>query len=230
MKEPKVCVATSWKGGTGKTTLAVACISILAETKKILVIDLDSNLSMTSVFKMVDQTPNSLSLLDGMPIKPIRFSENIDVIPSEMKISQRQNIAPKTLKKRLEKCDLSKYDYVFIDPPGTMDALTRMAITAADLIVIPAKPSLIDFKAVGYVLEEMEMMDIEADVNVVLNDWDSKRNLNGIYEKFETLDDLFFPFPIGAMKSLKNITADPNFKLFGYARKAIVRLIEGVVL
>lgn len=229
----KIVTFSSWKGGTGKTTLTSSTIKNLSENgKKILVIDLDSNISITTVFNMAFKNITSINLLNGETVEPYEVSKNIDIIPSDMRISKMANLHDGVLKRALKKMDLEKYDYVFIDPPGTMNSLTRNAMKAADTVIIPAMPSEIDLHATGYVLNEMEEMELESDVNIVLNGNDPKKNLDDIYKKFaEQYDGFFYPYPISAMKSLKNLTHDIlNYKLIGKAKTMIDSFVEGVVL
>lgn len=224
---------SSWKGGTGKTTLAVAAITTLAKMgKKVLAIDLDSNLSLTRCFEAIGNAETSVDLLNGSIIEPVKVSGNIDIIPSDLRISRMSNISDRTLKVSMKKLNLSGYDYVYIDPPGTMNALTRNAICASDKVVIPSMPSEIDFEATGLVFEEMEMMGVEADISVILNGFDTKRNLNYITNKFvEEYKDFYYHPPIPAMKSLKNLTANVSgYNLTGRAKELIDRFVEGVIL
>lgn len=230
MKKITLC---SWKGGTGKTTLTAAAIKTLAnQGYKILVIDLDSNLSMTRAFNAVGKSGTSIDLLNGDAVQPHEtFVKNVDIIPSNLRISTMANLSERVLKTRLKKMDLSKYDYVFIDPPGTMNSLTRNAICTADKVIIPSMPSDIDYEATGLVIEEMEMMGVEADVSIVLNGFDAKRNLNNIKNQFiETYDELFYQPPVSAMKSLKNLTANiSKYQLTGRAKEIIDRFVLEVV-
>jgi len=233
MSNPKITAFVSHKGGTGKTTTNVATMKTLAGMgKKCLAIDFDSNLSLSQIFDSVGHSPNSIDLLNGDKINPMQTSvENIWIIPSDLRIFRMSSLPEKILKKSLMAQDLSMFDYVFLDPPGTLNAMTATVICAADKIIIPAMPSEIDFEATSLVIEEMEMMDVEADVSIVLNGWDSKRNLNGILEKFQTYEDLFYSKPIPAMKSLKNLTENvEKYKLVGVAKKRIEDFVLGVVL
>ncbi len=230
MKKPLIVTLASWKGGTGKSTLTTAVVSVLSLLFKILIIDLDSNLSITRVMGQEDSDISSINLLDGEPVIPVSVTGNIDIIPSDLKISQKQGIADRVLKVRLENFDLSKYDYVFIDPPGTMDTLTRNAIVACDRLIIPGMPSDIDFKAINLVFDEIMLMGAEPDVSVVLNGWDKKRNLNDILEKYQSLEEFFIPEPVGAMKSLKTLTDNfHDYRLSGQAKSAIERFADKVV-
>ncbi len=233
----KIITCASWKGGTGKTTLAVSAITTLAKQgKKILVIDLDSNLSVTRVFKKVGFSYSSFDLLSGETrtedIIHETKNDNIHIIPSELKISRMSSLSDRVLKKMIKKLDTSEYDYIFIDPPGTMNALTRNAICAADQVIIPAMPSMIDFEATGLVFEEMEMMDVEADVQIILNGFDSKKNVDNIYNSFlDEYPDHFYKNQISAMKSLKNLTANVGkYKLQGRAKEIIDMFVQEVIL
>lgn len=231
----KIITFASWKGGTGKTTLSVSAITTLAKIgKKILVIDLDSNLSMTRCFGMVGADLNSVHLLNGdLRNKSFIGAEGkIHIIPSDLRISRMTNISDKTLSVQIGKLDINGYDYIFIDPPGTMNALTRNAIVAADQIIIPSMPSMIDFEATGLVFEELEMMDVEADISVVLNGYDSKRNVSDIVESFKSeYKDFYYQNSISAMKSLKNLTANVSkYKLQGRAKEIIDQFVQEVIL
>ena len=239
----KTIVCASWKGGSGKTTLSAACIKSLANKgKKILVIDLDSNLSMTHVFDAVGKSKTSVSFLNGdfsqIYEEHVTDFANLYIIPSELRISRLSNLPERTLKIRIanllkeqELAGFNEFDYIFIDPPGTMNDLTRAAIAAANQIIIPAMPSEIDFQATGLVMEEMEMMGVEADVQVVLNGFDPKRNINNIAGKFsEQYGEFFYNKPVSAMKSLKNLTANfETYNLQGRAKMIIDDFVEEVV-
>ncbi len=228
----KTITLSSWKGGTGKTTLAAAAIKTLSnQGEKILVIDLDSNLSMTRIFNVVGLAGNTIDLLNGESIEPYQVDNNIYIFPSDLRISRISNLPERTLKNALSKLDLSTFDYVFIDPPGTMNDLTRCGITAADKIIIPAMPSVIDFEATGLVMEEMEMMGVEADVQIVLNGYDTRKNNSEILNTFiKKYPNFLYMFPIASMKSLKNLTADiANYSLRGRAKDIIESFVREVV-
>jgi len=233
----KTITFANWKGGTGKTTLLISAIKTLSKKgKKILGIDLDSNLSLTRCFDAVGRTHNSIDLLNGTFNKfhadNLTGIPDVHIISSNLRISRMTNISDRTLLMNLKKIDLSEYDYIFIDPPGTMNALTRNAICASDVVIIPSMPSSIDFEATALVFEEMIMLGVEADVSVVLNGYDSKRNINKIKDDFsEEYPDFFYKNPISAMKSLKNLTANiADYELQSRAKQIIDNFVEEVIL
>lgn len=238
----KMITFASWKGGTGKTSLATAAIETLAKQgKNILVIDLDSNLSMSSIYDKIGMNGNSVELLNGnIRIYPF-FCGHFQtcIIPSDLKISRLNNISDRVLKTNINKLlnelnNVVPYDYIFIDPPGTMNALTRNAMIAADKIIIPAMCSEIDYNATKLILEEMEMCGIDADVQIILNRYDTKRNTPGIEEQFRN-DPELSPFlwcgRIPAMKSISRLTAEltKGYTLQGKAREIIENFVNEVV-
>lgn len=234
MNKTKIIAIASHKGGTGKTTIETACITTLARMGyKCLVADFDSNLSLTQIFGKVNHSPTTVDLLNGDKIEPIKTDyENIWIIPSDLKIFRMSSLPEKTLKKRLANQDLSMFDFLFLDPPGTLNAMTSTVICAADQVIIPAMPSMIDFEATGLVFEELEMMDVEADIDIVMNGNDPKKNVDDIYSKFLTeYPDFFYKNPISAMKSLKNLTANVSkYKLTGRAKEIIDGFVQEVIL
>lgn len=239
----KIITFASWKGGTGKTSLTVAAIETLAALgKKILVIDLDSNLSISSIYNMIGMNYTSIDLLNGtMPTVKIQsnpINNKIDFIPSRLEISRMMNISDRVLTMNLYKLTIKdeyQYDYIFIDPPGTMNALTRNAIVAADKIIIPAMFSDIDFSATKLIFEEMEMCGAEADIQIVLNRFDEKRSAPGIEDRFredEQFKDFMWQGKISSMRSIARLTSElqSGYALQGLAKQIIENFVKEVIL
>lgn len=233
----KIITFASWKGGTGKTSLATACIELLAKLgRKILIIDLDSNLSMTSVYNITNWSDTSINLLNGdKNIVPYKHNEYTYIFPSDLRIARLNNISDRVLKINFAKTNfnISKFDYIFIDPPGTMNALTRNAMVTADKIIIPAMFSDIDYQATELILEEMELCGVEADIQIVLNRYDEKRNTPGIEEKFrDRFKDFIWNKKIPAMKSINRLTSELTkcYTLHGRAKQIMTNFVKEVIL
>jgi len=232
----KIYTFASWKGGTGKTSLACAAIETLSKQgATILIIDLDSNLSMSSIYNAIGAKYTSIDLLNGnININPKYLSPLLRIIPSDLRIARLNNISDRVLKINLSKCDLSCYDYVFIDPPGTMNALTRNAMVAADRIIIPAMISDIDYQATGLIIEELEMLSVESDIKIVLNRFDAKRTPERIENKFRCsayIQAFLWPKKIPSMKSICRLTAEvmQGYDLQGAAKNIIDNFVEEVI-
>jgi len=235
---PKIYTFASWKGGTGKTSLECCAIETLAKQgANILIIDLDSNLSMSSIYDAIGAKYTSIDLLNAVggviKIEPslCLSSSGAYIIPSDLRIARLNNISDRVLKVNLSKCDLTGYDYIFIDPPGTMNALTRNAMVATDKIIIPAMISDIDYQATGLIMEELEMIGVDADVKIVLNRFDTKRTPEGIEAKFRTdekLNPFLWPGKIPSMKSICRLTAEllSGYSLQGAAKTIIDSFVK----
>lgn len=231
--KPVIITFASWKGGTGKTTLMAAVVYVLAKLGfKCGIIDIDSNLSMSVIFNATHNNFTSFNLLSGIQGVFQKVMKNIHIIPSRLEISKLDNMSQNELAYRLKKMDLSDFDFIFIDPPGTMNALTRNAICAADKIIVPATPSSIDYAATSLVFDELEMMNIESDVTVIVNDSMPKTNTPGILEKFaEEYKEFIYPEIITNMLSLKNLTTNIyTYNFSGIAKGKIDRFVKEVIL
>lgn len=52
--------------------------------------------------------------------------------------------------------ELGHYDYVVIDGAGSLSGITSAAVMVSDLVIIPVKPSPLDFAAAGSVITVLE--------------------------------------------------------------------------
>jgi chromosome partitioning protein len=115
----RVLAFVTQKGGSGKTTLAFCC-AVAAEEKgkKALILDMDPQSTATAWFK--DREADSPALAT------IKSSE---------------------LREAITKAERAGYDLLFIDTPGRDEPATAAAIRAADLCIIPCRPTPGDMKA-----------------------------------------------------------------------------------
>lgn len=149
------------KGGVGKTTTVVnLAAAIRKKGKKVLVIDLDSQANTTfatGLVKFYDEKfddikdSNILQILQSEELYPIeevarksQFSNpEIDVVPSHIDLMQYENELNQLDYSRLiliDKLDQVKdrYDIVLIDTPPSLNLYARIALIAADYLIIPS--------------------------------------------------------------------------------------------
>lgn len=139
------------KGGVAKTTTTVSLGAALAEAgKKVLLIDLDAqaNLSLSLGIEN-EQVKISISkaLLDSTPftaiIQPTGFS-NLSIVPSSPEIGLAERFLPiqrdyeSTLDRLINQADLD-FDYILMDCPPFLGAVTLNALVAANLLMIPTQ-------------------------------------------------------------------------------------------
>jgi chromosome partitioning protein len=117
------------KGGVGKTTLCAALSSYasMASKKKIAIIDLDPQGSLTAWWNQ--REASSPELIEA----------------------NAGNLA-----EMLERAEASGYDYVFVDtPPGHMKTI-EAGIKCASYVLVPCQPSPVDIAAIGDTLQVIE--------------------------------------------------------------------------
>lgn len=140
------------KGGVAKTTSTLSLGAALAELGyRILLIDLDpqANLTLALGLEPVEATINSSHvIIESLALRQaIRTTEteNIDLIPCNAKIETAEQFLPLRtgyagiLKHAIETAQPLKYDYILLDCPPALGAITLNALTASTLVIIPTQ-------------------------------------------------------------------------------------------
>ena len=226
-----IITISSWKGGTGKTTLSVLLATILAARgKRILIVDLDSNCAISQCFGQVLKDFTSMEFLSGTGenfrgIYPAM--DGIDIIPGNLNNMLINNMMDRQLKVNLNRGGYAtKYDYVIIDPPGYWGAHTRNAVFASDVLVIPGACSRIDFEASKLYFNTLRQYGVDVETYICVNAFNAKNNLPGIHEEYKNeFGEFLIPEPIPYIKSLKQLTSDVNYPL----QSAVKKRLEGFV-
>ena len=209
-----VITNASWKGGTGKSTLAsYEAYALAREGYKVLIIDLDPNCAISQIFGVIFKDVSSLEFLTGIweDFKGIYPAmENIDIIPGNLNNGLLNNIMDLSLRNALKRAGLiDSYDFIIIDPPGYWGVHTRNAVFAADFLIIPGTCSRIDFEASKLFFKTLQQSGVETETFVLVNAYNEKSNLPGIWESYqEEFKTFLFEKPVPYIKSLKRLTND----------------------
>lgn len=170
-----ICFASK-KGGVSKTTSALVAGLMLAETGRVLMIDLDSQNAMTSFFFDDLDKISGKTILEGLKgeklfkqtIFPV--GDNISAIPSVLEfeaIDEWQRTGKELiLRKELKKLE-KDYDYVILDTPPNLRTETVLGLVAADVIVIPARLEKMDTRAIDFTMDKINSQ-IKEDFNPTL--------------------------------------------------------------
>lgn len=138
------------KGGVGKTTTTVNLAAALAQAgSRALIIDLDpqANASFSLGLKKQDQTIfNVLAYGDPVTkvIKPL--TDNLHIVPSSIHLAgfEKNTEVGKEfiLTEALEEIQ-ADYDFILIDCPPSLGALTISALTASDYSIVALQPEFL---------------------------------------------------------------------------------------
>ncbi|WP_418909362.1 ParA family protein (plasmid) [Borreliella sinica] len=154
IKKPVIITMASIKGGVGKSTLSILFSHVLKESgKKVLLIDLDPQNSLTSYFhRHVNNIEkyNVYNILKGN----INFNEcvnkindYISIIPSHPVLENfnaeivdfKEIVLEYYLNENMQQCN---FDYIIIDTSPNSGYLLKNALNAANYIVIPVQIEL----------------------------------------------------------------------------------------
>ena len=132
------------KGGVCKTSTAVSLASELTQRGyKTLLIDTDPQGNLSFAAHAGNGHVIAEVISGGLPAYEAiqKTPEGLLIIPSDPSISKFQQSDPDLLKKALKRIRTS-FDLMIIDTPPTLSGITINAIRAADLVIIPATPSV----------------------------------------------------------------------------------------
>ena len=147
----KIIAIANQKGGVGKSTVSLHVGGILAEKgKKTLLIDMDQQGNLSSVFvqnifslkfTIADLLLNSgISVTDV--IQPTQIP-NLFILPANLSLSDLDaqlagdDDAQYLLTDIIETLSFEEFDFILIDCPPNLGRATRMALVAAQVVIIP---------------------------------------------------------------------------------------------
>lgn len=139
----KTIAIVNHKGGVGKTTTTVNLGAALARSgARVLCVDIDSQQNLTSSLMNEEEVSVSISdsLGNGAELPIIEVSERLLLIPSDLNLAGVEiDLIPRqrNILKSLLAPIAPKYDYILIDCPPSLGALTVNALVAADEIYLP---------------------------------------------------------------------------------------------
>lgn len=169
MANAQVTCIGNQKGGVGKTTTTESLAVALSKAgKRVLVVDLDPQASLT--IAMGNPLPDELNttvtdimrdVIDGKEIQKgcgiLHHEEGVDLLPANIELAGMEAslvnvMSRETILKEYLSTVRKDYDHILIDCMPSLGMLTINALTAADSILIPMQPQYLSAKGLEQLL------------------------------------------------------------------------------
>lgn len=202
-RKPRIFAVANQKGGVGKTTTSINLGTALAAVgRRVLVVDFDAqgNAStglgvprqdrrLTSYNVVIDRIPIFEAAVQTLVprLHLVPGDENLAGVETELSSDPRRSyrmrdaLAP--LREQGQSDSENAYDYVLIDCPPSLSALTINAMTGADALLVPLQCEFLALEGLSQLLRTVEVVrsglnpDLEIQ-GVVLTMYDRRNNLS----------------------------------------------------
>lgn len=191
----KVIAIANQKGGVGKTTTSInLSASLAAKGKKVLVIDTDPQGNTTSGFGVekndLDNTIYELILgecsIHDCVVKEV--VKNVSLLPSNVNLAAAEiELIGVEKKEYILKNEVDwikdQYDFIIIDCPPSLNALTINALTTADSVLVPIQCEYYALEGLSQLMHTIELvqdrLNPELEIEgVVFTMYDARTNLS----------------------------------------------------
>ncbi|WP_024653094.1 ParA family protein [Borrelia persica] len=152
-KKSKIISIANMKGGVGKSTSSIIFAKLLSQRYKVLLIDMDTQASITSYYKdkirelSIDLRITNIYevLIDNLNVREaiINVDNNLDFIPSYLtlhKINDDRIDSKELLLKLNLDCFCNDYEYIILDTTPSFDFTYRNSLLSSDYIIVPIVP------------------------------------------------------------------------------------------
>ena len=181
----KVIAIANQKGGVAKTTTTYNLAAAKAiEGKKVLMIDLDAQGSLTIAtgiepgeerlegFSTVDLfNPKKDPADTAFEVKSIPLKEKLFIVPSDPNLANTENYV-NSLDEKIyfikDACEVFAqydFDYVFLDCPPNLGIIVTNALVAADEVIIPVKTDYLSYRGVELIKDSIEKVKANKRMN-----------------------------------------------------------------
>ncbi|MEM9669696.1 MAG: ParA family protein [Pseudomonadota bacterium] len=198
--ETRIFAVANQKGGVGKTTTSINLATALAAVgRKVLVVDFDAQgnastglgisrpeRNLTSYDLVVDNIPLEQAVLGTIVprLDIVPGDENLAGVETELASDPRRSYRLRdAIRTYIDRSPSDGYDFILIDCPPSLSALTLNAMTAADALLVPLQCEFLALEGLSQLLRTIEV--VRSGLNpsleiqgVVLTMYDRRNNLS----------------------------------------------------
>ncbi len=199
----RILAFTNTKGGTGKSTLCVHAAQLTAQRgHSVLLVDLTSQRTASSFYlEEAGSLPPEETVWASLhphhqrPLEEVIYctDKGVDVAPSPSTMAEvaahlaaAGEAGQDLLQRQLDPLR-SDYDFIFLDTPGELNALTANALRAAQRVLIPTRLNRADFSCTEVTLRSIETLKGElSQARAILTMLDDRYLPGGIWSRSHT--------------------------------------------
>jgi chromosome partitioning protein len=201
MTNMRVFAVANQKGGVGKTTTSINLGTALAAVgRRVLIVDFDAQGNASTGLGVPRQKRELTSydvIVDRVPLREaavqtivprlhlVAGDENLAGVETELADDPKRSFRLRHAVRELKESSTGQedYDYVLIDCPPSLSALTINAMTAADALLVPLQCEFLALEGLSQLLKTIELvrgglnptLEIQG---VVLTMYDRRNNLS----------------------------------------------------
>lgn len=182
----KIIAIAMQKGGTAKTTTSVSLgVGLAKENKKVLLIDADSqgSMSVSLGIEQPDDLETSLATLLSKIVTDNEIGKREGIIPCEngvdliagnldlslLEVSLVNTMSRETILRRYLENQRSNYDYIIIDCPPSLGMITINALASADSVIIPVQAQYLPAKGIAQLLPIIAMVKKQINSKITID-------------------------------------------------------------